>query len=202
MDPRVDDVLVTWFGIDPVPSPAIVARWYRKDPGFDAEIRTRFGELYEEAARGALDAWRSAARSEAALLVTLDQFPRNMFRDDPRAFATDPKALELARDLLASGRARELTWHQRVVALLPFQHAEDRGAQAEGVAAYEALVAEATAADAPPAAIETVAQSLDYAKRHQVVIDRFGRFPHRNRVLGRASTAEETEFLKQPGSSF
>jgi uncharacterized protein (DUF924 family) len=202
MDPRVDDVLVTWFGIDRIPPPDIAARWYRKDPGFDAELRARFFELYEEAARGELAAWRTHARSELALLVTLDQFPRNFFRDSPQAFATDGAALALARDLLASGRARELTYHQRAVAMLPFQHAEDRAAQAEGVAGYEALLAEATGSSQPEPVMTTLTQSLDYAKRHQVIIERFGRFPHRNRVLGRASTPEETEFLTQPGSSF
>lgn len=200
MDPRVDDVLVTWFGIDPIPSPDIVARWYRKDPGFDAELRARFFELYEEARRGELAAWRTHAHSAMALLVTLDQFPRNFFRDSPEAFATDAIALGLARDLLSSGRARELTYHQRAVAMLPFQHAEDRAAQAEGVAGYEALLAEATAASSPSAVISTLTQMVDYSRRHQVIVDRFGRFPHRNKVLGRDSTPEETEFLKQPGS--
>jgi uncharacterized protein (DUF924 family) len=202
MDPRVDDVLVTWFGIDPIPSPDIIARWYRKDPGFDDELRARFFELYEEARRGELDVWRSHPHSEMALLVTLDQFPRNFFRDSPQAFATDPIALGLARDLLSPESASQLTFHQRAVAMLPFQHAEDRAAQAEGVAGYEALLAEAKAANLPPAAINGLTQALEYARKHQVIVDRFGRFPHRNKVLGRDSTPEETEFLKQPGSSF
>ena len=200
--PHIDEVIAFWFGTVEVPPPAIVARWYAKDAAFDAEIRNRFGDLHAAAEHGELSDWRGSARGDLALLVVLDQFSRNLFRDDARAFQHDAAALAVARELLRSNRSRALTYHQRVVALLPFQHAEDRAVQADGVAAYEALAAEARAANAPAAVVSVIENSLDYAKRHQVIVERFGRFPHRNAVLGRDSTPEELAFLQEPGSSF
>lgn len=200
--PHIDEVIAFWFGTDEVPAASIVERWYKKDPAFDAEIQNRFGALHAAAKDGELSDWRGSARGDLALLVVLDQFSRNLFRDDPLAFQHDAAALTVARELLRSNRSRALTLAQRCVTLLPFQHAEDAAVQAEGVAAYTALVAEARTAQAPESILKVLESSLDYAKRHQAVIDRFGRFPHRNQVLGRASTGEELEFLKQPGSSF
>jgi uncharacterized protein (DUF924 family) len=227
MDPRIDEVITFWFGTEIVPPAAVTGRWFRKDPAFDDEIRTRFGALAAEAASGGGaatggaaprptgeaggaptprrlatlgDAWRGSARGELALLVLLDQFPRNLYRGDPRAFAQDARALAIARDLRGSGRARELTLTQRMIALLPFEHAEDLAAQAEAMAGFAELVAEAR--EREPASLELMEVALDFARRHQVIIERFGRFPHRNAVLGRASTPEERAFLEQPGSSF
>jgi uncharacterized protein (DUF924 family) len=184
MDPRIDDVIAFWFGVPPM-------KWFEKDPAFDDEIRDKFGALQAEAAAGAHDDWRGTQRGDLALLVLLDQFPRNLFRGDARSFATDAKALEIARTM----QRDELPLLQQLVTFIPFQHAEDLAMQEQGIAGYQALV------DANPGA-EFAATSLDFAKRHRDIIARFGRFPHRNAILGRESTPEEIEFLKQPGSSF
>ena len=201
MDPRVDEVIEMWFGNQPTPSPAIFARWFTKDPAFDAEIRARFGALVEEAASGALDGWRGESRSALALIVVLDQLSRNIYRDDPRAFAQDSRALAVARALRDSGRARELGLYQRMIALMPLQHAEDRAIQAESVAAFEALVEDARATGNPNV-IGPLGAALDFAKKHRDIVERFGRYPHRNAILGRESTAEELAFLEQPDSRF
>jgi len=197
MDPRVDEVIAFWFGLELAPSPAIFRRWFTRDPAFDAEVRRKFDHLVEAA--GTLD-WQGEARSELALIVVVDQFPRNIYRDDPRAFARDPLALSVARELLLSDRARLLGVHQRMVALLPFQHAEDRDAQLEGLAAFAALVEDARKQSA--SGLEMLESALDYAKKHAAIIERFGHFPHRNTVLGRSSTPDELAFLAQPGSRF
>jgi uncharacterized protein (DUF924 family) len=187
MDPRIDDVLEFWFaGKDPA------RKWFTKDPAFDAEIRAKFSALRAEAAGGALDTWRSSARGSLALIVLLDQFSRNMFRDDPRAFETDGPALAITRDLLATGKLGELSLLQRSIALMPLQHSEDRDDQRKSLVEFGKLADE----DA------MYKNGLDYAKMHADIIERFGRFPHRNAILGRASTPEEQEFLTQPNSSF
>ncbi len=185
-----DDVIEFWFGDR---SPEQARKWFMRDAAFDAQVRDKFSALYARAASGELDSWRDTARGALALVLVLDQFPRNMFRDDPRAFATDAVALRGTRELLASGKLEELAPLERVFALMPMQHSEDRDIQREGVAQYARL---AETGDAQAKA------SLDYAKRHAEIIERFGRFPHRNAVLGRPSTPDEIEFLKQPGSSF
>lgn len=188
MDPRITEVLAFWFR-DP-------ARWFTKNPAFDEQIRERFGALRDQAVAGGLS-WRSSAKGELGLIVLLDQFSRNLFRDSPRAYEADATALGIARGMRASGRAQQLTPIEQVVALMPFQHAEDRTTQAESVAAYEALVEAA-----PPADRSMFENNLAYAKQHRDIIEQFGRFPHRNAVLGRTSTADERAFLAQPGSSF
>lgn len=189
MDPRIDEVLAFWFK-DP-------ARWFAKNPVFDDQIRERFGALRDQAAAGGLASWRTSARGELALIVLLDQFSRNLFRGSPRAFEADATALGIARGMRASGRDQQLSLLQRVVMLLPFQHAEDRATQAESVAAYQAIL------DVAPEGERAMFENnLSYAKQHQEIIERFGRFPHRNATLGRESTAEERTFLAQPGSSF
>jgi uncharacterized protein (DUF924 family) len=190
IDPRAIDVLDFWFGAG-----AATARveWFRKDAGFDALIRERFGELLEQALHGALDGWIAGQPAAAlARIVVLDQFTRNAFRDTPRAFAGDASALAGARELVARGGDQVLTPLQRVFVYLPFEHAEDRAMQRESLRLFSALLSE----DASTANFE------DYARRHAEVIERFGRFPHRNEVLGRVSTADETAFLQQPGSRF
>jgi uncharacterized protein (DUF924 family) len=202
MDARVEQVIEFWFGDAPSPTSEIFQRWFSKDPAFDEEIRRRFGALHQEAYDDKLRAWHGHARGELALIVVLDQFSRNLFRDDPRAFACDHAALAIARELRRAGRARELSLHQQMVALLPFEHSEDRSTQCESVAAFTALLGEAREMRVGEDVIGMLAGALDYAKRHRDIIERFGRYPHRNAILGRASTAEELEFLKQPGSSF
>lgn len=184
MDPRIDEIIDFWFGMPP-------EKWFEKDPDFDAEIRQKFGSLQAEAAVGAHDDWRGTPRGDLALLVLLDQFPRNMFRGDAKAFATDAKALAIAETMSVDG----LTPLQKMVALIPYQHAEDLAMQNKGIAGYEVIAA------AHPE-MKMLAGALDFAKKHRDIIARFGRFPHRNAIVGRDSTPEEIEFLKQPGSSF
>lgn len=182
-DPRIVEVIEFWFGH--------VDKWFVKEPAFDDEIRTRFGALQAEATAGAHDDWRGTPRCDLALLVLLDQFPRNLFRNDARSFTTDAKALAIAETMSRDG----LTPAQIMVSLLPYQHAEDLALQDKGIVAYEALVA-----TNPGNAL--LAGSLEFARKHREIIARFGRFPHRNVALGRESTPEELAFLTQPGSSF
>lgn len=188
MDPQAADVLHFWFGI----GDAARDEWFRKDPAFDAQIRQRFGSLVEQALVGGLAGWDAAADAALARVLLLDQFTRNIFRGTPRAFDGDARALALARSMVARGADQALPPLRRVFAYLPFEHAEDQAAQRESLRLFGALAA------AQPA----LASYDDYARRHAVVIERFGRFPHRNAILGRTSTPEETAFLREPGSSF
>lgn len=202
MDPRIDEVLAFWFGEGPAPTPEIVRRWFVKDPALDDEIRRRFGALHAAAAAGELAHWRGTARGELALVVVLDQFSRNLFRDDPRAFASDASALAIAQALRTSGRVRELGFYQQMFTLLPYEHAEDRALQRACIAGFTELAAQARASGASADVIAMMDTALDYAHQHAAIIERFGRYPHRNAALGRASTPEEAAFLEQPGSSF
>jgi uncharacterized protein (DUF924 family) len=166
--------------------------WFRKDDAFDAAIRERFGPFVEAALSGT-----PGEESDEALLahsLLLDQFSRNIFRDTPRAFAGDAQALQIAETLVAAGRDKNLTSWQRWFAYLPFEHSESLMQQERSVALFSALAREMQH--------EAFDNAHDYALRHREVIARFGRFPHRNAILGRESTTTEIEFLKQPGSSF
>jgi uncharacterized protein (DUF924 family) len=186
------EVLEFWFGAPESPEfgrPR--AAWFVKSAAFDALIRDRFLATHEAAAAGTLDAWGARPLGALALVVALDQFPRNLFRGDPRAFATDARALALAREIVARGHDAALLPVQRWFAYLPFEHAEDLAAQRESLRLFERIANE-TGGDG----------TFTYAMRHYAVIARFGRFPHRNAILGRASTPDELEFLRQPGSSF
>jgi len=187
-----DDVLAFWFG-RPGDETYGQARkvWFVKDEAFDAACRARFLATHEAAALGALDGWAADAAGALALVLALNQFPRNIFRDHPRAFATDRAALAVAERAIARGLDKDLPPFQRTFLYMPFQHAEDLAIQRRSVALF------ATMADT-----ESGGKSLDYARRHLEIVERFGRFPHRNAVLGRATTPEETAFLKEPGSSF
>jgi uncharacterized protein (DUF924 family) len=188
MDARATEVLGFWFAGSSTPRDA----WFKKDGAFDALIAERFGALVEPALTGALASWADQPASALAQVIVLDQFTRNIFRDMPRAFAGDALALAAARSMVARGDDAALPPLRRVFAYLPFEHAEDEAMQQESLRLFAAL----TATDASLASFE------DYARRHAEVIERFGRFPHRNAVLGRASTAEELQFLEQPGSRF
>lgn len=184
------DVLQFWFGESDEPRKA----WFEKNADFDAEIASRFGTSVHSAMNGELASWAQSVDGRLATLLLLDQFTRNMFRGTPGAFDGDPRALLLACGMVADGDDGRLPPLRRSFVYLPLMHAEDLAIQDRSVALHQAL-----AADAPTAAS---ASSLDYAERHRDVIRRFGRFPHRNPILGRDSTAEEVEFLKQPGSGF
>jgi uncharacterized protein (DUF924 family) len=195
LDPCATEVLDFWFG---APGTAEHGRtrelWFTKRDATDASIRDRFGSLVEAALHGELDGWAVAdtnpPRGALALILVLDQFTRNVFRDTPRAFAGDPQALALAQTLADRGDDRALTPHERWFAYLPFEHAESLALQQRSVSLFEQL------------ARDGLAEPLDWAIRHRDVVARFGRFPHRNAILGRASTAEEAEFLTQPGARF
>ena len=174
-----DSVLRFWFDEHP-------KDWFVKNPDFDAEIRQRFLPLYEGAAAGQLAPWMDAPRSCLALVIVLDQFPRNLFRGSGRAFATDAQARAAARVILARGWDKAMTQSEQLFAYLPFEHSEsleDQDLSCELMKHFDA-------------------EQRQYAERHRDIIRRFGRFPHRNDSLGRQSTPAEIEFLKQPGSGF
>ena len=190
----VDDILTFWFGQPGEPGYTEPrGRWFEHDPAFDAECARRFLATHEKAAAGGLQAWRDEPRSALALLLLLDQFPRNLFRDSPRAYATDALAREVARHALARGLDVPLPPVWRWFFYLPFEHSEDIHDQRLSVSLFEALAPQHPA---------TGAETLEYARRHHDIIARFGRFPHRNARLGRESTPEEVAFLQEPNSSF
>ncbi|GAA5235787.1 DUF924 domain-containing protein [Verticiella sediminum] len=166
--------------------------WFAKDPVFDAEVRERFGPWVEQALTGGLRDWEAQPEGALARVLLLDQFPRNVFRDTPRAYAGDVPAVELALRMIDAGWDLMLPPVQRQFVYLPLMHAEDIALQERCVALYTALAAQAP----------EHRSALDFAYRHRDIVLRFGRFPHRNQVLGRAGTADEAEFLKTPGSSF
>ncbi len=173
------DILDFWWRAGP-------ARWFARSDEFDAELRQRFLKSHEQAAAGALDGWAETPHGMLALLLLLDQLPRNLFREDARAFATDAKALELATLALERGFHRAFPTMARSFFFLPFEHAEDMAAQQRSVDLFRQNGEE---------------QGYLYALVHMDVIRRFGRFPHRNRVLGRKTTAEEQAFLESGGFS-
>lgn len=181
-------VLGFWFGdLPPGTDPEPRDVWFKPTPDFDREITERFLGDTERAAAGELDDLMGSAEGCLALVILLDQFPRNMFRGTARAFAADDKALTIARHALDKGFDTSLPPVACLFLYLPFEHSEDLADQERSVALFEALKND---------------YWLDYAVRHRDIVARFGRFPHRNAILGRASTAEEEAFLKQPGSSF
>lgn len=184
MSPR--DVLEFWFG---VPPGASRPEWFRKSESFDADIRARFGALHAQAMAGGLGAWEAEPLPALALVVVLDQFSRNLFRGDARAFSQDARALALAGSMVARGWDRGLLPVQRQFVYLPFEHAE---AMPEQDRAYELF-----------SALEEYPETkglTEWAEKHRVIIRRFGRFPHRNAALGRPSTPEELAFLREhPG---
>lgn len=163
------------------------SQWWVVDPAFDALIRDRYGALLEQASSGELHAWRSASRGRLAEVIVLDQFSRNIHRGTARAFSTDAMALVLAQEAVTAGAVGELSALECNFLLMPFMHSESRAIHVWAEQLYQAY--------AP-------ANNLDFERRHKAIIDRFGRYPHRNVLLGRESTAEEIEFLSGPGSSF
>lgn len=177
-------------------APAILDFWFTelsprqhfvKDPALDEAIRTRFGATLEAAARCELFGWRTTPAGRLAEIIVLDQFSRNVYRDTARAFAQDALALVLAQELVASGQDRSLPATQRVFAYMPYMHSESAVVHTQAEALFS---------------LPGLEGNLDYERRHRAIITRFGRYPHRNAVLGRTSTAEELAFLSEPGSSF
>lgn len=190
-----------WFGADPGTATEIAAArhglWFGKRDSQDREAEVRFGAQVEQALAGGLREWGEDPQGWLALLILLDQLPRMIFRDTPRAFAGDSLARPLLRDGLDRGWDRRLAPIQRVFAYLIFEHSEDLSLQNRAVGLFTDLLNEA--ADDERAVF---AGYLDFAERHQRIIARFGRFPHRNAILARSSTDEEQAFLREPGSRF
>lgn len=196
MDERLIDALIeTWFGPTGVPSASHQEMWWRKDPSFDASLGQRFGADIDRAAAGDLDDWATTPRGALALVLLLDQLPRNVFRDTPRSFATDEKARGVCGAALAAGHDAHLPLHQRAFLAMPFMHSESLADQDAGIGYFDSLVARAEQPD-------DVKGFADFGRQHRNIVARFGRFPHRNVILGRPSTEEELAFLKTPGSSF
>jgi len=184
------DVLDFWFG-QGVDYGKRRRDWFAKNPEFDAEIRRRFSVLQEAAAAGKLRHWQAEPTTCLALVLVLDQFSRNIFRGSPQAFAADPLAREAAQRALSRGDDRAMLPVERMFLYLPFEHSELLADQRHCCVLMEPLAGYAETADVYP-----------YALRHLEIIERFGRFPHRNAVLGRTSTPQEIAFLETPGSSF
>lgn len=177
------EILHFWFEETP---PAL---WFQKNGAFDDQIRERFLSAYKLAADGLCDGWRDDAEGALALCIVLDQFPRNMFRGQPEAFATDAKALGVAKFAVARGFDQTLSVARRRFLYLPFEHSEDLADQNRAVSLFKSTQGEDPL-------------GYDYAVRHHEVIRLYGRFPHRNAILGRKNTPEEDEYLAQPGAGF
>ncbi|NOU49287.1 DUF924 domain-containing protein [Pseudoalteromonas sp. JBTF-M23] len=177
----ISDVLNFWFKeID-------VKLWWKKDPNFDELIKKRFGTLHQSAARCELYHWRTTPQGSLAEIIILDQFSRNIYRDTPKAFENDSLALTLAQFAIAQGQNTMLPKNRRSFMYLPYMHSESQAIHTQAVELYKALGNE---------------DNLSFELKHKAIIDRFGRYPHRNAILGRTSTSAELEFLKQPNSGF
>ncbi|GAB3376892.1 DUF924 domain-containing protein [Spongiibacter taiwanensis] len=174
-------VLDFWFGeLQP-------ADWWRKDAEVDRRIARRFGEVHRAAVAGECYFWRHKPQGRLAEIIVLDQFSRNVFRDQAAAFAADGQALVLAQEAIRLGADQQLERDQRAFMYMPYMHSESLAIQRASLSLFEGLGQQ---------------NNLDFARAHFAIIERFGRYPHRNAILGRASTAEELAFLEQPGSSF
>ena len=189
---EANEILNFWFGS---PDDADYGKprkaWFAKEPEFDEELRRHFLKDYEKAAGGYLDEWKDSPSTCLALILLLDQVPRNIFRETPQAFATDWEALSTAHLAIAQGYDRQLLNVQRWFVYLPFVHSENIDHQRQAVKLFQKVSGDRDSASA-----------IENAIRHRSVIERFGRFPHRNIILGRPSTPEEKEFLKEPGARF
>ncbi|NNL56165.1 MAG: DUF924 domain-containing protein [Pseudomonadales bacterium] len=175
------EIISFWFGeIDP-------AKWWVKDAAFDNLLVERFGAVHQRAAQCELYAWRAVAEGRLAEIIVLDQFSRNMFRETPLAFANDGLALALAQEAVACGADQQLTAQQRVFLYMPYMHSESSAIHEQAEKLYAA---------------NGLQDNYDFELKHKAIIDRFGRYPHRNDILGRASTDAERAFLKQPGAGF
>lgn len=198
IDPR--DVLRFWFGSDLDSAAVVKSRcelWFGRNDSFDAEIARRFARLPDQVLGARLADWQDDARSSLALAIVLDQFPRNLYRGSARAFAFDPRALQLPSACVDQGFDREVRALEAVFFYLPFEHAEETDAQERSLALFTQLLDRA-----PGNMLDRFEEFLDYARRHRDVIRRFGRFPHRNRLLGRQSSAEELAYLASGGERF
>jgi uncharacterized protein (DUF924 family) len=188
---RHEALLAFWFGTGTPEHLRPRRAWFTTDPAFDAEIRSRFHDDLQRALLGELSAWTNTRESCLALVILCDQVPRNLFRNDAKAFSTDPLARGAARIALDRGDDQVLAPVQRWFLYLPFEHSENLDDQRRSVVLFEQL------RDDPDSSL-----AIEFAYKHLAIIERFGRFPHRNLALGRTSTPEEEAFLRTPGSSF
>ncbi|EKT55571.1 DUF924 family protein [Providencia sneebia] len=177
----MENVLTFWF------EECTPKQWFEKNIKFDVMIAQRFGDIIERASQGELAFWRLSIRGRLAEIIVLDQFSRNVWRDTPKAFAQDKMALVLAQEAIKQSDYNMLTLSQRKFILMPFMHSESRFIHQQAVELFRGLGDEST---------------LNYEMQHKAIIDRFGRYPHRNAILERPSTKEEIDFLQQPNSSF
>lgn len=197
MEKPYERVLSFWFGDSPEDAKDRAPRWWKKDPAFDQEIRAEFEADLLRATRGELDSWLEESESSLAFVVLLDQFSRNIYRDTPEAFAQDERALAATLQGIERGFDANLSPLQRYFFYMPMMHAEDRAMQRRSVETFEKLAREKnTGFDG------MLRGAADYARRHRDIVERFGRFPHRNNLLERTTTADESAFLLTPGSSF
>ena len=198
--PIAVNVLDFWFGdwpLTPEENKQRSAVWFVANQDFDDDIERRFGQWVSAARRGVFDSWAAQPDDCLALIIILDQLPRNLYRGQASAFASDTQALALARSLYKSDALEKLGFAERAFALMPYQHAEDLEVQIEGVLAYRQQL------DSAPKEWQAMMQGYtDFARQHLDIIEKFGRFPHRNRVLGRENTAEEDEYLNSGGERF
>ena len=202
---RINVILNFWFrGIE---DEAIIRkndlpfrRWFEKNKFFDQEIREKFETDLMRAKQGACKTWETTARGRLALVILYDQFSRNMYRNTPKMYETDSLALDLALRSIRENRHQQLILVKHIFLYMPLQHAEDIRMQELSLQSFEQLVNDV--AEKNPKNVDYYKYHLNYAKRHHAIISRFGRFPHRNAVLGRISTSEELAFLKRSGSSF
>jgi uncharacterized protein (DUF924 family) len=190
---EAQDVLDHWFGAPGTAEHGTVREfWFKKRDATDRNLAERFGPLIERALRGELAGWAGTSRSALAQILLLDQFTRNVFRHTPRAFAGDPRALNAALAMVGARQDEGLLPVERLFVYMPFEHSESIAMQDESIRLFARLAAEAP----------TLTDIFSYAEKHRVVVQRFGRFPHRNEILRRQSTPEETAFLREPGSRF
>ncbi|MBT8470404.1 MAG: DUF924 domain-containing protein [Myxococcales bacterium] len=200
MTDPLEGILDFWFGElneHGCSSPEHRKRWWTKSDAFDEAIQSHFLDDYEAIAAGEREAWRSTARGALAYIIVLDQFSRNMFRGTPKMFASDELAREVCREGLDAGFDAELSFDERVFFYLPLEHGESMEDLELCMELFDGLV------DSAPQPLEGDARYyLDFALRHKAIIERFGRYPHRNEILGRATSDEEAKFLEEPGSSF
>ena len=194
------DVLTYWFGnrtgnLDVINEKSSL--WWKKDESLDKDIKQRFGPDLQRLKNGELTAWDSSTQAQLAMIILADQFSRNIYRNTPESFAADPLAVSLTIEGMDTGKDLKLRLVERIFFYMPLMHAESIELQDKSVAKYTDCMNESTEAEK-----KSFHNHLDYAIKHRDIIERFGRFPHRNKILDRGSISEEIEFLKQPGSSF
>lgn len=204
-DDGVSEVLGFWFGDLAGPydvDGAASKRWFERSDAFDDEVRRRFGARIEAALRGELESLAFTPRRRLALVLLLDQMTRNVFRDTPRMYAGDERSLRLAKEAIANDELKALSYVERTFVLMPLMHSEALEDQRESVRRWQGLLDELPANERQSPAGKLLESGVSFAQRHLEIVERFGRFPHRNAILGRECTPAEQEFLTKPGSSF